>query len=265
MFKGLANTAVGLAVLVALALVVEHFSHDAQPQSRGNSIPGYDYIQGRTLAEIPLVEMARRENEPVLAYVTRVTQMVHKATYHCLPDQNSVSWIETAVNYAAYKAGHDANYDLGLYNFRTLRCGYCSERAAAVTRILRRSDLDAITYGLGGHVVSKVMIDGTAYFTDPDYGVGPYPANLDFAGIEELYTHSVIPQNANMIAAIVTDPTGSGPYLSEEYLTSLRDLRRKLHFVANAAASGLLVFSLVAACFFRPRWSMLAGKPLAAE
>lgn len=259
MFKKLVDTAIGLTVLIFIALVTEHFYHDAQPESRGETIPGYDYIQGRTLAEISPLEMAIGKEEPLLAYVGRVTSMVHNATYHCLPDQNSVSWIETVINYAAYKAGHDPNYDLGLYNFRTLRCGYCSERAAAVSRVLRRSGLDAITYGLGGHVVSKVMIGGKAYFTDPDYGVGPYPADLDLEGIEEVYRYSVIPGNAKFIAAIVRDPEGSGPYLSEEYLSSLRDLRRKLHNVANLAAIGLSVLALIAVWFIWPRRKIEGG------
>jgi hypothetical protein len=253
MLKKLATSAVGLAVLFAFVLVVEHFSHDAQPNSRGTSIPGYDYIQGRTLAEIPTLEMAMGKDETALSYVFRITNLVHYATYHCLPDQNSVSWIETMVNFAALKAGHDPNYGLGLYNFRTLRCGYCSERAAAVTKILRLSGLDAITWGLGGHVVSRVVIDGKAWFADPDYGVGAYPADLSFERIEDLYQHSVLPDNANLVASIVTDPEGSGPYLSEEYLTSLRDLRRKLHHLANASAIGLLVTALIAGWLVRPR------------
>jgi hypothetical protein len=239
-----------LFIIVPLWIAVEHFAHDMQPIARGMDMPGYDHIAGPTLEDIPPKVWIRGSAEPVLAYVSRVTRTVHYATYHCLPEDNSLSWIGTVGNEAAKLFGYDTAYELGLFRFSTLRCGYCSERAAAVTRTLRENGIDSSTYGLGGHVVTQVVIDGKTYFTDPDYGVGPYPSDLGFDSIQEKYKYSVLPSNAKLVATIVSESSGGVPYFTDEYFDSLRQLRRLLHYASNALASGLIALSVFATYFF---------------
>lgn len=251
--KGCVLIAKMVLIIVPLLASIEHFLHEMQPKGRADDIPGYDHIAGPTLRDIPTRVWVRGGAEPVLAYVSRITRTVHYATYHCLPQDHSLSWIETVGNTAAKLVGYDSAYNLGLFRFSELRCGYCSERAAAATKVLRENGIDASTYGLGGHVVSRVVIDGNTYFTDPDYGVGPYPADLDFGSIKEKYKYSVLPSNANLVAKIVTESSGGVQYFSDEYFDSLRYLRRLLHYASNAVASCLVAFSLFSAWFFCPR------------
>lgn len=254
MFKeGFVFMAKMLLIGIPLCVAIEHFAHDMQPTARGMDLPGYDYIPGPTLEDIPSQVWARGSAEPVLTYVSRVTRTVHYATYHCLPEDHSLSWIVTVGNEAAKLFGYDTAYELGLFRFSTLRCGYCSERAAAVSRVLRESGIDASTYGLGGHVVTRVVTDGKTYFTDPDYGVGPYPSDLDFDSIKEKYKYSVLPSNAKLVATIITESSGGVPYFTDEYFDSLRHLRRLLHYASNAVASGLIALSVFSTCFFWPR------------
>ncbi|MCD5971711.1 arylamine N-acetyltransferase family protein [Pseudomonas quasicaspiana] len=233
-----------VGLLIMCIVLIEHFSHDAQPRGRGETIPGVDHIQGLTLAEMPKSVFEKGNAEPDLSYVSRVTGMVHRATYHCSPTDNSVSWIEAVLNVIADKTGFDPMYEYGLFNFRTLKCGFCSERAAAVTRVLRENGMDATTYGIGGHVITRVMVGGKAYFTDPDYGVGPYPADLSFSDVINTYEYSVIPSNSELLARIVTKRSDDGPYLSERQITKLRDIRRWIHYVANGLAFGMIVCGL---------------------
>lgn len=251
--KGFVCIAKILLISIPLCVAVEHFAHDMQPTARGMDLPGYDHIAGPTLEDIPPRVWVIGRAEPVLAYVSRVTRTVHSATYHCLPEDNSLSWIGTVGNEAAKLFGYDAAYELGLFRFSTLRCGYCSERAAAVTRILRANGIDSSTYGLGGHVVTQVVIDGKTYFTDPDYGIGPYPSDLGFDSIQERYKYSVIPSNAKLVAKIVTESSGGAPYLSDEYFDELRFLRRQLAYASNAVATGLIALSVFSMWFFWPR------------
>jgi hypothetical protein len=109
-------------------------------------------------------------NESTLAYVKRITQMVNTSTYHCAPNLYRLSWIETALN--PFFFTHIRSE--GILARSRFTCGYCSQRTAVTASILNSSGIDAKAMGLDGHVVVRFIEGGQEYFSDPDYGVGPY-------------------------------------------------------------------------------------------
>ncbi|WP_131658077.1 hypothetical protein [Ectopseudomonas composti] len=254
-----------LIIGIPLAVAIEHFSHEMQPTASGNSIPGYDHIAGPALHDMSSREWNRGSAEPLLAYISRITKTVHYATYHCEPDDNRLSWIENIANKTAKFLGYDSAYEIGLFRLSKLKCGYCSERAAAATAILRKNGINASTYGLGGHVITRVVSGDAIYFTDPDYGVGPFLANLDLAKTEEIYKYSVLPSNAKLVATIIKKSSGGAPYYSEEYFESLRRLRNLIHYISTAAASLLTALSLLFTWhFYTPKFLLrnkVAARP----
>lgn len=241
----LLRTLAYIAAIIFFFIAIEHFTHETQPNGVGMLLPGFDHIDGRSLAEIPMAEFKKGELETPLVYVSRVTEKIYSATYHCLPTDNSLSMVEEAVSWAGKALGYDPQFDQGLFGFNRLKCGFCSERAAAVTHVLRLNGMDAITLGINGHVITKVTIDGAVYYTDPDYGVGPYLADLPADKIRKVYLQSVMPKLAGIVAEKVVDKSDDEPYYTDEYLQGLESLRSVIYLVSNIIGCLLLVGVLV--------------------
>jgi len=250
MLKNFVLTVIKLVlVIVPFALAFEHFSHEAQPLGRGSELPGYDHIVGRSLADVPASEFVKSADESELGYVSRITQIIHESTYHCLSTDNSLSLVESAVNVLAKAVGYNTNYELGLFDFKDFKCGFCSERASALTKVLQDNGIETITYGLGGHVVSRFTSGGNVFFSDPDYGVGPYRADLDFESVKTVYLNSVLPESANLVASIVTQSKAGGLYIHDKDLKKLQRARKVVGYVSDAFAV-LLVLASAAQCLF---------------
>jgi hypothetical protein len=242
-----------IAGLVCLGLAIEHFTHEYQPRGLGEKIPGYDHISGPTLAEIPQTEFTRRAGESDLAYVKRITQIVHLATYHCPPTNFGLSFIETAVENVMIRLHRDPQFDMGLVDRKRIRCGFCSEQSVVLASILRENGMDARALALTGHVAALVVVDGVEYLADPDYGVGPYPYNLPVEKLRSLYRASSLPEMTNIVVPMIANREDDAPYYSPKFFEDLKTTRNEMFFNSNGLA-GLLAFMgvvLLFGCYFK--------------
>jgi hypothetical protein len=230
--------------LACLFLATEHFTHRYQPRGIGKNISGYDHISGPTLAEVPRREFHRRSGETNLAYVKRMTMLVHLATYHCAPTDHRLSFIETALEKVMSGLRHDPQFAFGLIERKRLRCGFCSERATVLADILRESDFEASALGLEGHVATLVVVGGIKYLADPDYGVGPYRYGLTESELRRIYLSSSIPELTNLVVPMVANRTDDAPYYSMEFFDNLKTIRDALFLGSNILAIGLTVIGL---------------------
>jgi hypothetical protein len=251
--------AMGALGALLLAIGASHFFHEYQPRGRetGSPIPGYTFIPGATLAELPPSAFARLDGEKDIDYVARMTTLVHLSTYHCEPWEHQLSLPGMIVQNAMAAVGRDPQFYQGLILKRTLRCGFCSERAIALSRILSHHGIESHAHGLNGHVASIFTVDGVEYLADPDYGVGPFAYNAPAADLREIYLSSSIPELIDLVVPIIADRTDDYPYFEPSYLDGLKKLRRVFYGAAStlAAVTALLgaVSIAIALVAFRRR------------
>jgi len=246
------------ALLIAFG--TSHYFHEYQPRSRDSEvpIPGYTFIEGPTLAELPAAAFARIDGELDLEYAARMTKLVHLSTYHCEPTDHQLSLPGMLVRAAMELVGRSPQFEQGLIRKRSLRCGFCSERAIALSKVLSDHGLGSHAQGLNGHVTSMFTIDGVDYLTDPDYGVGPFSYNSTESELKEIYASSVLPDNAKLVAGIIANRTDDAIYYGEAYLNNLRWLRSFFYQSSSILAAiwisfGVLLSALALPTAYRPR------------
>lgn len=95
-------------------------------------------------------------------------------------------------NFVVKNSNHDspisANYwahTPTLY-FNSVGFGLCDDSASVFSILAREAGFDARVWGLGGHVVAEVLIDGKWGMFDPDYGVFFTGANGKVRSVESL-------------------------------------------------------------------------------
>lgn len=72
------------------------------------------------------------------------------------------------------------------YFLRSLGAGFCDDRAAALHWMWLALGYEARVWGISGHVIPEVKINGRWEMYDPDYGVFYYTRARAVAGVEEL-------------------------------------------------------------------------------
>lgn len=252
---------IGTIGALLIAFGAGHFFHEYQPRGRESDEPiaGYTYIEGPTLAELPRSAFARGEGETDVNYAARMTMLVHHSTYHCDAGDHQLSLPGLIVQSAMRLVGRDPQFYQGLVRKRTLRCGLCSERSIALSKILSDHGLDSYAQGLNGHVASKFTVNGIDYLADPDYGVGPFPYASTEAELRQIYSASSIPDLTDLVLPIIADRTDDYVYFERSYLDGLKALRSIFYrssavLAAVAAALGCALVTLaLLAMYLRPK------------
>lgn len=245
-----------LRTVVAILLVAVSASQLLPRQSRGRQVgvPGYDYVSGRTLSEIPDAELVRRPSETDdVAYANRIALAVHYTSYNCEPDDFSLTPIERVLSATlAQLALIDASliWSEGLLQKRTLICGFCGQRAVITSEILRKNGIQAWAFGVGGHVLVKFAAGGHDYLVDPDYGISAYRYDVRRgvlrAEIAAKYTKAGW-ANANEIYRYVSSRSDNEDYLNPEYVLHIENMQDVVFHYANAIAIGLILLAPCAA------------------
>ena len=191
------------ALLILAVLAIQHFSFQSKFPAVG--IVGYDRPESQLVGGISEHMLARRTEESDLGFIKRITDTIHLTTYHCAPDEYKLTWIEQII---WWSRGKNFLFQQGILTRSRFSCGFCHQRAFLVHQILKQNNIESEVFGLNGHVVNKITLDGEVLFTDPDYGVGPFPRKSDPVQmgriIESTYSKA---------------PVGDIPRLTSMYLT----------------------------------------------
>lgn len=192
--------------------------------------------------------IVRRSDETPMAFAARATRNIFYATYACMPTryaQSAAAWL------AARQLGSEIMAH-GYLDASIVRCGFCHQRAFLRANALERAGIeDAEVFGLNGHVVTRFQLNGQSYFADPDYGVGPFPAQPGAlaATVRRVYAEY---ENVNEMVGIYANEADSAPYESMLWLRTLAEHQRRatariamaLHAaVAVLIAAGLLLLT----------------------
>lgn len=240
-----------LGVAICVFLIISgsaHFFHAYQPPGDPKgSLAGFHYIAERRFADIEAAEMTRRVNEGELGYVTRINEMVHQSTYHCNPTDYSLSAVEFATSRLMKVLGFRFDWRQGLFGERML-CGFCHQRAIILARVLESNGIPAAAFGLNGHVVTLVQLEGAEYLVDPDFGALPYRYDVDDrslrAGFDASYANVGFDDMDN-IFEMVASREDNELYYSPEYLDGIQVNREILFSLAPYVAAIFIVFGVI--------------------
>ncbi|TGQ50944.1 hypothetical protein EN836_26575 [Mesorhizobium sp. M1C.F.Ca.ET.193.01.1.1] len=162
-----------LCVAVACAAIATQEIWTVHQSRPGAGTAGITAISIVPIASIPNTALDMTGGESKLAYVKRVTDIVHLSTFNCQPSDFSLSWLDRIF---LALSGNPSVFSDGVLVKDRFVCGFCHQRAFLVHQALQRNGIESDVFGLNGHVVARVSIEGKQYYTDPDYGVGPFAA-----------------------------------------------------------------------------------------
>lgn len=126
----------------------------------------------------------RRINEPIDAYLQRLTELISRRMLLIDPQYTKPTIFENWILWIYSKM-------IGYYEWsdtkRAVRLGggYCSQHAIVLNNILREQDIPSRIIKLGGHVLNEVLINGAWKVYDSDYNV------IFNASLKELENDSV--------------------------------------------------------------------------
>lgn len=194
-------------------------------------------------AQIP--NFSRFTGESDLTYLSRVSEVVHKATWNCYSHDFRLSLIEQLVTALSFTS----LWDHGILVTEEFRCGLCHQRAFQLSRAIASGGLESEVYGLAGHVVLRVQTSAGSYFADPDYGIEPFPVgeNPEAAYVPLPFA------DAKQIASFYLTTANNEPYAPG--LLEESEARQALAFqIANAlAVLALVTAGLLAGWALWPR------------
>lgn len=254
-------------VLVCLPIVANVFWILPTPNV-DPPIPGYSYATEPRISSLRDRRLARRSDETLLEFSGRVTDVVHYATYQCLPDQIGQSWWTYTVHLLGL-----LQEEQGLLSLWSFRCGFCHARAFILAAALRDGGIgDATPLGIHGHVVTTFHIEGEQYVVDPDFGVHPFilPKGDSVAvrdAVEKNYT-SIVKYHGDRIIGVLSDLYASAEdnrLYSFEYLAGIRDGQDKiLEWQRPIEISVFLVgFTMITSHFLLRAFRSRRGKRIA--
>ncbi len=158
-----------VAGLLILIVVIEHYLVLADviqiPYSVGIS---------RT-SETQIPESLDSQTQQSLLWVGEQTELIYLTTGHCHPLHFQLSWVESVLR--GIRNSDAAVFSAGIVVASRFRCGFCHQRAYLLFEHLREQGIEAMVFGLNGHVVTQFELNGRSYLADPDYGVGPFEAS----------------------------------------------------------------------------------------
>ena len=245
------RSAKGILALVGVCLIALASTQLLARQTLGDptGVPGWHYIGGRTLAQIPASELPRRPRESTLGYANRVALTVHLSTYQCEPDDFSLTPLETVISKLLQMVGMRFDWHLGLFQKSTLRCGACHQRAIAAANILRENGLNAWAFGNGGHVLVKFAANEHIYLVDPDYGAVAYRYDVPSGDLKkeiDLVYADTGWNNAEVIFGIVSaEKAMAVSYFTPQYFIDLKRNRNFVFFGADAIAIAFAILGLL--------------------
>ncbi|TGR17796.1 MULTISPECIES: hypothetical protein [unclassified Mesorhizobium] len=224
------------SILICLALVSagissQHFSTIWQlDASKEAAIP---------ISSVPNDALDLEPGESQLGYVKRITETVHNATGHCEPTSYQLSVLEQMV--VRLSGGPDAFATEGVLVKDRFTCGFCHQRAFLVHQALQQNGIDSEVFGLTGHVVVRALIEGNQYFTDPDYGVGPFPAMAEMLAGNVRSSYNSF-GNVDELVGYYTTPNDNEAYGG---LDSVFEQQSTIVHTASDAAKLLLGLSML--------------------
>ena len=112
------------------------------------------------------------DEQNVLAWVRDLTRYEHLTTGHCDAENVGFSSLERIL-LAIWRSSAMVFTD-GLLVRSRFSCGFCHQRAYLLFELLRARGIEAIVFGLEGHVVTRFVLNQRTFIADPDYGVGPF-------------------------------------------------------------------------------------------
>ncbi|MBR0896503.1 hypothetical protein JQ616_16195 [Bradyrhizobium tropiciagri] len=238
--------------IVAVLLMAVSASQLLPRQSRGRQVgvPGYDYVKGRTLGEVPDAELVRHPSETDdIAYANRVALAVHSSSYNCEPGNFSLTPIERVISGALAQfrlIDGKLIWSEGLLEKHALICGFCGQRAVIASEILRKNGINAWAFGVGGHVLVKFAAGGHEYLVDPDYGISAYRYDVRRGilrgEIVTKYTKAGW-TNASQIYGYVSSRADNEDYLNPEYASHIEAMQESVFYYANSIAIGLILLA----------------------
>ncbi len=135
--------------------------------------PGYYRAVDAPLTGWDDPRLRRATDETDFEFAERATRAVHHATYHC-ERTDAPHWLASLLSVFDILEFRS----LGVISAKYFTCGFCHQRAYILARTLRDNGIEAMTYGLEGHVVTVFAIGAATHVADPDYGVGPFAVDI---------------------------------------------------------------------------------------
>jgi hypothetical protein len=239
------------------ALSIQHY-RVSNPSPPADGVPGISTVAIKPYRDINESRFAKKAEETSLDYLQRVTQMVHLSTYHCETSDFRTSYLDDLAFWLIFQPGEDL-FSQGLLYGPRFTCGFCHQRAFIVHSLLTDNAISSEVFTLDGHVVVRAIVEGAAYFLDPDFGVGPFQDTGDAADIrrsaEAIYVGRAGHVDTSKLAEMYGSLDNNAPYaeaLTAEGVSYLEMLRAKqerlFRFSAASAAMSAVVAILLAIC-----------------
>ncbi|UCI07153.1 hypothetical protein [Mesorhizobium sp. B1-1-8] len=206
----------------------------------------------KPISEIADSALDITEGESQLGYVKRVTDVVHLSTFNCDPTEFSLSWLDRLF---LWRSGNPSAFAEGMLVKDRFTCGFCHQRAFLVHQALKRNGIASDVFGLNGHVVTRVNIDGKQYYTDSDYGVGPFPAAAETLEETVRNTYSLSAWgDPDLLASLYTSAEDNQIYINnniDQMATQQATILRQSGVAANLLLSTSALYLL--SCIFLTR------------
>lgn len=201
---------------------------------------------------------ARATDEPVDAFVARALSEVFLSKYHCLDLEPEQYWLDRVIrDFIRLEfneklrgvlghsniAGFYSPVPQGVLDVELMSCGLCHQRAYILAKILVENDVDAYSFGLNGHVVTRYEWAGDTYFVDPDYGIGPFKLDENFEQtLLEAYGSVGNAKTARKVANMYLSEKNNDYYYSMAYLDRYA-LSQKISYYLQLAVLFILYVS----------------------
>ena len=232
-YRASACLVLGLLILI---VVIEHYLVLADviqiPYSVGTVKNSASQISAVT-------DSQTRQN---LLWVGEQTDLIYLTTGHCQPLHFQLSWVESVLR--MIRNSNAMAFSAGIVVKSRFRCGFCHQRAYLLFERLRERGIEAMVLGLNGHVVTQFELSGRTYFTDPDYGVGPFEFT-DSASEPVRRVHAAYAQYPtklrNRLATMFASFDDNEPYL---YLDKIKSMQLNFFLRANVIVGFLLLISI---------------------
>jgi hypothetical protein len=227
-----AKPALWIFCLLCIWAAIEHRLVAASTGAK-QGMPGFEQAIEPAIAALPDSILAKSPRESTLGYVKRITDTVHLTTYHCKPSDFELSFLDKIAMTILNVDKKTTFLSEGILVADRFTCGFCSQRSFITSRILRDSGVPSEMYGLEGHVVLRLNIDGTTYYTDADYGVGPFsiaPGENIAEAVKKVYATSSVDLK-DLISNIYATVDNNRPYA--EYINGLYDQQARVFFFSD--------------------------------
>jgi hypothetical protein len=141
-----------------------------------------------------------------------------------------------------------------LVTVNSLGWGFCSNVANAYVRIARAAGREARVWGLGGHVVPEVRVDGKWLVYDPDLSVFYRKVDWSVAGIADLAAAPALITSPVDPLYPVVDPGPYGVYISMVYASTADNETHPRWDGPETPLSGLISLPAGASITYPGQW-----------